>query len=219
MTRRPVPSPRDAFALAPAIARALALALALSTALALSACTSNSGGGDPAQPPSDAAGAPGAAFDPGAPPPGSASASDAPSVTSAPTAPDPALDAFAEQVAQALEAGDVATLAPVLSDPFALGYDGSEWQVLSRAVAAEQLQTNHVPPGTALDVTNSDKAVRDALAGRVDVDGLFGGTAGSARMLLVTGWDAQPDRQGVVFLTPGPAPDGGYVWTALLIVR
>lgn len=132
---------------------------------------------------------------------------------------DPALDAFADQVAQALEAGDVAALTPVLSDPFALGYDGSEWQVLDAPAAAAALRATHVPEGTELEVTNSDRAVRDALAGRVDVDSLFGAQAGVSRMLLASGWDGEPDRRGVVFLTPGQGAEGGYVWTALLIVR
>lgn len=191
---------------------ATALALALAAALAAAGCSS--GGGDPAPAPADAA-----ADVEGAGADAAVDTGDAAGDAGATAASDPALDAFAEQVAQALEAGDVEALTPVLSDPFALGYDGSEWQVLDAPAAAAALRTTHVPAGTTLDVANSDRAVRDALAGRVDVDGLFGAQSGVSRMLLATGWDGESDRQGVVFLTPGQGPDGGYVWTALLIVR
>lgn len=135
-------------------------------------------------------------------------AQSAPASGAATPAADPDVAAFEAPLQQAMLDRNFGQMQALMGDPFTIAAWRSEGASYAPAAAIEQLQLNHLGPGTPL----AFQPIPEAMV--PEFQGMFGPDVNVAKMLYVSGWGLQGTDAALLYI--GRRPDNSLYWHGVL---
>jgi len=110
---------------------------------------------------------------------------------------------------------NTAPLLSYMTDPFSIGYWGSEWRDDTPRSILEEVQMYRLPSDGSLPLTFTvDRSTFPPLAGQ-NVDAMFGPDINIAMVIYSEGWGTDGKGAALIFITQDVT--GAYVWSGLLV--
>lgn len=128
--------------------------------------------------------------------------------------PEEGLAEFAEQLAMAVTARDLALMQALMNEEFGFAFWGSEGYRVSREQAMADLQSNYLPAEMTISFDVETPDLSDVL-GPQSILSVWDPARNPADALFSTGWGSE--SQDEAFLIIIQKPDGSYAWDGIIL--